>query len=340
MCTGAAAVSSTPPASADGAGPCPGSNSRARAEAAVADADVVVLCFDTQSQQAGEFSKIAQWVSRYGKPVVAVLNSRNARWRNPTKVARQSTRRDLSRTVHEHVGNIRDELGLVGLPDVPVVAIHTKRAAFARTSDPYAGPDADSRQKQRDEYGPERLLAWSNLPAFESLLTEALARHAAPLRLGMLHEQARGLLTDTEAAVRTEHDEAAALAEQLERGIADVLGLVGRPANKDLAKGIKRLEKLRGGFGTTGASELLRHARHRLAAGLRSARTGGVPQRRPPSRSGVRSKEDLDAGGVRPRGPHPGPDGSRSGGPHRRRANCSNTCRSDSNWWPTMCGPT
>ena len=34
----------------------------ARAEAAVADADVVILCFDTQSQQDGEFSKIAQWV--------------------------------------------------------------------------------------------------------------------------------------------------------------------------------------------------------------------------------------------------------------------------------------
>ena len=164
----------------------------ARAEAAVADADVVILCFDTQSQQAGEFSKIAQWVSRYGKPVVAVLNSRNARWRHPIRVGSQSGRRDLSRTVHEHMGHIRDELGLVDLPDVPVVAIHSKRAAFARTSDPYAGPDADSRRKQRDEYGLERLLAWSNLPALELLLTEALARHAAPLRLGMLHEQARG----------------------------------------------------------------------------------------------------------------------------------------------------
>lgn len=246
----------------------------ARAEAAVADADVVILCFDTQSQQAGEFSKIAEWVSRYGKPVVAVLNSRNPRWRQPVKVGSQSTRRDLSRAVHEHMGNIRDELARVDLHDVPVIAIHSKRAAFARSSDPYAGPDASSRQKQRDEYGPERLLAWSNLPALELLLTEALAQHAAPLRLGMLHEQARGLLADTEAAVRTERDEAIALAEQFERGIADVLGLVGLPAAKDLAKAVGRLEKLRGGgFGVAGPSELLRHARHRVAAGLRPAKT-------------------------------------------------------------------
>lgn len=267
----------------------------ARAEAAVADADVVILCFDTQSQQSGEFSKIAQWVSRYGKPVVAVLNSRNPHWRQARKVGHQATRRDLSRTVHEHMGNIRDELRRIDLNDVPVVAIHSKRAAFARTTDPYAGPDAASRLKQRDEYGTERLLAWSNLPALELLLTEALAQHAAPLRLGMLHEQARGLLVDTEAVVRTEHDEAAALAEQLERGIADVLGLVGPPADKNLAKDIRRLEKLRGGgFGVAGASELLRHARYRLAAGLRSAKMeafGGADRL---VEAAFEAKEDLE----------------------------------------------
>ena len=193
------------------------------------------------------------------------------------------------------MGNIRDELGRVDLSDVPVVAIHSKRAAFARTSDPYAGPDADSRQKQRDEYGPGRLLEWSNLPALELLLTEALAQHAAPLRLGMLHEQARGLLTDTEAVVRTERDEAAALAEQLERGIADVLGLVGRPADKDLAKGIKRLEKLRGGgFGVGGDSELLRHARYRLAAGLRSAKMEAFRSADRLVEAAFEAKEDLE----------------------------------------------
>jgi predicted GTPase len=267
----------------------------ARAEAAVADADVVILCFDSQSQQAGEFSKIAEWVSRYGKPVVAVLNSRNGRWRIPTKVGQESARRDLSRTVHEHVGNIRDELAKIDLPGVPIVAIHAKRAAFARTSDPYAGPDAKSRQKQRDDYGPERLLAWSNLAALELLLTEALAQHAAPLRLGMLHEQARGLLSDTEAAVRIEGDEAVILAEQLERGIADVLTLVGLPRDTDLAKGVKRLEKLRGGgFGVGGTSELLRHARHRLAAGLRNAKVAAFRRADRLVEAHFGDKEDLD----------------------------------------------
>ena len=267
----------------------------ARAEATVADADVVILCFDSQSQQAGEFSKIAQWVSRYGKPVVAVLNSRNARWRVPTKVRYQSARRDLSRTIHEHAGNIRDELAKIGLPDVPIVAIHAKRAAFARTRDPYAGPDADGRHRQRDQYGPGWLLASSNLPALELLLTQALAQHAARLRLGMLHEQARGLLTDTEAAVRIEGDEAAVLAEQLERGIGDVLTIVGRPRDKDLAKGVARLEKLRGGgFGVGGASELLRHARHRLAAGLRGAKVDALRRADRLIEAAFEKKEDLE----------------------------------------------
>lgn len=248
-----------------------------RAEAAVAEADVVLLCFDSQSQQAGEFSKIAEWVSRYGKPVVAVLNSRNPRWRAPTKVGRQSARRDLSRTVHEHVGNIRDELAKIGLSTVPVVAIHTKRASFARTTDPYTGPDAEGRQRQRELHGPDRLLAWSNLPALEMLLSEALAQHATPLRLGMLHEHARGLLTAALSAVRTEGEQAVQLAEHLERGITDVLGLVGRPRDKRLAKEVGRLEKLRGGgFGAGGPSELLRHSRHRLAAGLRGSRIAAL----------------------------------------------------------------
>ncbi len=244
----------------------------ARAEKAVADADVVILCFDTQSQQAGEFSKIAEWVSRYGKPVVAVLNSRNPRWRQPNKVGRQSTRRDLSRSVHEHASNIRDELALIDLPAVPIVAIHTKRAAFARTRDPYAGPDAGSRERQRDEYGPERLLAWSNLPALELLLSEGLERYASPLRLGMLHEQARGLLLESKAAAQGQHEQTSVLAEQLERGINDVLGLVGRPVDRDLTKHLAKLEKLRGRFGTAGPGELLSHARLRIGAGLEPAR--------------------------------------------------------------------
>lgn len=246
-----------------------------RAENAVADADVVVLCFDTQSQQTGEFTTVAEWVGRYGKPVVVVLNSRNPHWRNPLKVGSLTRRRDLSKSVLEHASHIRDELALVGLVDVPIVAIHSKRAAFARTTDPYAGPDDDapSRQKQRDEFGPDQLLAWSNLPALEMLLTQALTQHAAQLRLGMLHDQSAGILRDVEASVGSAHDEATLLATQIERGITDVLGIVGMPTDRELLGRVRALEELRGGFGAAEPSELSRHTRHRFASGLRSART-------------------------------------------------------------------
>jgi predicted GTPase len=248
----------------------------ARAEAAVEDADVVVLCFDTQSQQDGEFSKVAAWVSRYGKPVIAVLNCRNPRWRHPLKATSPEQRRTSSQSVMEHAGHIRDELASIKLPGVPVVAVHSQRAAFARTRDPYSGPFADSRRKQRAEYGPERMLEWSNLPALEALLTEALAGHAERLRLGMLREQARGLLVDVYEALCTDHDESVVLAETLERGVADVLDLVGRPAGGDLAEDIIQLEEFRGGFGVASDGELLRHARYRLAAGLHSAKSDAL----------------------------------------------------------------
>lgn len=249
-----------------------------RAEAAVADADVVVLCFDTQSQQEGEFTKVADWVTAYGKPAVAVLNSRNGRWRFPARVKSEHARRQLSRSVHEHASNIRDELARVDMPDVPVVALHAKRGAFARTADPYAGPDANSRQKLRENFGPAQLLDWSNLLAFERLLSEALRAHAADLRLGMLREQARGVLEATLAQLRDEHRAAAlAAAEQVERGIEDVLRVLGRPADRAFGQRIGLLEALRGGgFDVSVDGQGEQHARMRLAAELRAPRQAAL----------------------------------------------------------------
>ncbi len=66
-----------------------------RARHAVEVADIVVLCFDTQSQQKGEFEKIGTWVKEYGKPVVAVLNVRNPLWRRPGSVSLGTQRRRL-----------------------------------------------------------------------------------------------------------------------------------------------------------------------------------------------------------------------------------------------------
>lgn len=245
-----------------------------RAEAAVSDADVVVLCFDTQSQQEGEFSKVAEWVTTYGKPAVAVLNSRNGRWRFPARVKSEKARRQLSRSVHEHAGNIRDELARVRMPDVPVVALHTKRATFARTADPYEGPDVKSREKLRTDYGVDQLLAWSNLPALQLLLSEAVREHASDLRLGMLHEQARGVLASALQQLRDEHRAVAESgAEQLERGIEDVLRILGRPEDRAFERRLAYLEELRdGGFDVAGEGEGERHARMRLAAKLRKPR--------------------------------------------------------------------
>ena len=53
------------------------------AREAVEIADVVLLCFDSQSQQASEFRKVAEWVRADRKPAIAVLNMRNTMWRHP-----------------------------------------------------------------------------------------------------------------------------------------------------------------------------------------------------------------------------------------------------------------
>ena len=268
-----------------------------RAETAVADADVVLLCFDTQSQQEGEFGKVAEWIARYGKPALALLNSRNGRWRFPPRVARPSARRQLSRSVQEHATNIRDELSNIGLVDAPVIAIHSQRAAFARTIDPYEGPAAPSRTKLRDEVGPERLLAWSNLSALEDLLAAALRDHAEELRLGMLREQARGMLLSSVDEIAEQHGAPARVAaEQLERGVADVLGLLGRPSAESLATKLETLEALRGGgFAASAVGEAEHHTRTRLSSRLRSPRTCAIRRAERVVEQAFSERRDVDA---------------------------------------------
>jgi predicted GTPase len=116
----------------------------AQARRAVETSDVVLLCFDTQSQQEAEFQKVAEWVQAYGKPAIAVLNCRNSRWRMPPLVKLASARRNLSKAVREHEGNIRAELARLGLPVTPIVAISAKRALVGRGREPFRGPDAET----------------------------------------------------------------------------------------------------------------------------------------------------------------------------------------------------
>lgn len=168
----------------------------ARARKAVEIADVVLLCFDTQSQQASEFAKVADWVTHYGKPVVAVLNVRNPRWRHPARVSSQAARRNMSEPVAQHAENVRVELANIGLYDVPVVAISSRRALFARAATPYQGPAEQNFHDDRDRYGIDYLARWSNFAALESVLTACITAGGSQLRLKSLREGIRARLTD------------------------------------------------------------------------------------------------------------------------------------------------
>lgn len=168
----------------------------ATARNAVKIADVVLLCFDTQSQQDSEFGKVADWVTHFGKPVIAVLNVRNPRWRHPARVSSQTVRRNMSKSVAEHAENVRDELANIGLDDVPVVAISSRRALFARASVPYQGPTAQNFDRDRDTYGIDYLARWSNFEALEGVLSACIRAGGAQLRLKSLREGVRAILQD------------------------------------------------------------------------------------------------------------------------------------------------
>lgn len=201
-----------------------------RARRAVETADIVMLCFDSQSQQESEFQKVAEWISTYGKPAIAVLNCRNQLWRFPARVAQQAQRRSQSLMVHQHVGNILDGLSSLGLTQVPVVAISSKRALVARGKEPFCGPDAVTFAKLRKEFGPETMLKWSNLPALESLLVETLTSGASAIRLGMLVANLRGILSHLDQKLLMVVAEAEEANAVLDRTITTVLKVVGYPA--------------------------------------------------------------------------------------------------------------
>ncbi|TMS54792.1 GTPase [Mycobacterium sp. DBP42] len=202
-----------------------GRKSRAELEAtarrAVEIADVVLLCFDSQSQQASEFSKVADWVRHYGKPTIAVLNIRNLRWRHPAKVPNQTARENISVPVRQHSDNIRTELASIGLAETPVVAIHSRRALFARASLPFRGPAERDFLNEREQYGVEYLARWSNFGALEALLTSGIASGGAQLRLTSLREGMRAILAD-------EADMLCALDSRLKERFDEVDRLIAR----------------------------------------------------------------------------------------------------------------
>lgn len=244
------------------------------ARRAVEVADVVLLCFDSQSQQASEFRKVANWVRDYRKPVLAILNVRNAMWRHPARVASPAQRRGLSRTARQHADNIASELKAIGLTGVPIVAIQSKRALFSRAATPFVGPAASELQADRYVYGREYLDRWSNLPILEQLISLCIAEGAADLRLSALREGLQAGLRQWADEIDRAAVEQHARGVAVERVVADWLTVLGYPeeswrgalpktrAGDDL---LAELEKARGEpFGASVSGRLEGHVRHLL----------------------------------------------------------------------------
>ena len=201
--------------------------SRTRKEVEVAD--IVVLCFDSSNQTASEFEKIGAWVKEFEKPVIAVLNSKNSRWRWPQEVPLRTGREQQSGKVRDHVSNIETELAAIGIHKTPVVAISAQRAVYARAGEPFKGPQPEQCRKLHERLGREELLRQSNLEVFEAIIVEALMNHAVEIRLGMLHAQVRALLGRLARDLQQAKDDSAVAAEGLDRTIKDMMGIVGYP---------------------------------------------------------------------------------------------------------------
>ncbi|GAA2374253.1 hypothetical protein Cme02nite_03310 [Catellatospora methionotrophica] len=199
----------------------------ARARAAVRTADLVLLCFDDTVTQITEFAEISRWVAEFGKQAVAVLNVKNALWRQPPRVPDPAFRRQLSDAVAQSALWLQGQLAEIGLPEVPIVAVNSRRAAFARLPESYDGYDAVTFRKHRHDYGVANLMAWSHVDMLERLMTRAITADAVGLRLGSLTRQ---LVSQASGGARELTELAADLrarAVVMEQAIAKVLWLFG-----------------------------------------------------------------------------------------------------------------
>ena len=197
------------------------------ARRAVEISDVVLLCFDTQSQQASEFSKVARWVRDYGKPVIAVLNVKNLRWRHPAKVPDQAARRNINMHVPQHADNIRTELANIGLHDTPVVAMQSRRALFARASTPFKGPALEDFLYDREHFGVDYLARWSNFGPLEALLTSCVTEGGSGLRLTSLREGFRSIFSRFSSALRDLIEHINERVDALDASIEEMFGVLG-----------------------------------------------------------------------------------------------------------------
>lgn len=263
------------------------------ARRAVEVADVVVLCFDTQSQQQAEFERVAEWVRAYGKPAIAVLNFRNQRWLHPAKTHDTESRRSLSDTVRQHVDNIQGELTSIGLQGIPVVALNSKRALVARAERPYRGPAPKDFEGEINRFGLAYLDTWSNLRVLEQLISACLVVGGTDLRLAALREGLRSALLEWSEGLEGFAVRARDSAGVTERSIGQMLDVLGYPSEKVRRRHLGRhpqggdpLAALEGAreapFEARVVGRLASHSRHVLRAHL------GVERKR-----SLRRAEDL-----------------------------------------------
>lgn len=264
-----------------------------RTRSAVELADIVVLCFDSTSQQASEFEKIASWVKEFGKPVICVLNARNAHWRRSGDVALASQRLRLSQMVREHTSNITTELSAIGIHGAPVVAISAQRAAYARTTDDYAGPLPEQCHKLRQRFGRDGLLLQSNLEIFETVIATALTQHALEIRLGMLNAQVRALLEKLACQLDEAKGAALAAANTIDTAIRGILEIVGYPAAGSLRRAA--LPKLSSGKDLLAAAE---EARGEAYSGSAEGRVARFSKQRCNSKFGKLRSESISAANL------------------------------------------
>lgn len=256
----------------------------ARARSAVEVADVVLLCFDNANQQAMEFEKAAKWVRDYGKPCVALINIKNHRWRFVPRVPSLESRRSIQQQVNEHVGYLRECLTSIHLERVPIVALSSQRALFARAATPYLGPSASQRQAQLDKYGAAVLEDWSNVAAFEALIIGALRLDVAGLRLGMLYEQSSAILSRLVEDLTQIREDADRIRQPLEGTLLQLLKLFGVPPAKERKQKececfyvpYQRLEDQRGEFAAPIVGEYGRFLRQQLSARVNALRSKSV----------------------------------------------------------------
>lgn len=255
-----------------------------KAREATETADVVLLCFDSQSQQQAEFAKVAAWVQEYGKPAIAVLNFRTDRWRHPIRTQDRESRRSLNATVRQHVDNINAELARIGLAGVPVVALNSRRALVARATRPFNGPDAAAVDAELERFGADYLEHWSNLPALEALLGACLSVGGHDLRLAALRDGLRTTYGQWASALVTLAQLRLEQAGVLERSIAQMLAVLGYPslelrvqhlgpASSEVQDLLTGLETARGEpFDAPVTGSLARHSKSLLTSHLGAVR--------------------------------------------------------------------